>query len=288
MKKGALGLLVAIILLIVVFFAVGILLMGWASTEQQPQKQQPEPIGDNNSRIRIGAFNIQTFGEKKSENAKVMKSITSILSQYDLIAIQEIRDNSDTSILALMSTLPGYEYELSSRLGRTSSKEQYAIIYNPNRVQYITSYVYDDTNDTFEREPFIARFHSGSLDIVITVLHSKPDDAAGEIGALSSVISSEQARFVNESGFIVLGDLNADCSYYHGELIASMVSLISSDADTTTGSTNCAYDRIIVSRDLKQRIIDSGVEGFDKELNLTNEEARAVSDHYPVYAIIET
>ena len=49
---------------------------------------------------------------------------------YDIIAIQEIRDASQTALSALVDLANSdgsqYDYVVSERLGRTTSKEQYA------------------------------------------------------------------------------------------------------------------------------------------------------------------
>ncbi|MCK4555400.1 MAG: hypothetical protein KAT83_02230, partial [Candidatus Aenigmarchaeota archaeon] len=61
---------------------------------------------------------------------------------------------------------------------------------------------------------------------------------------------------------------------------------IDNSADTTTKSTDCAYDRIIFTSAVEPYFTgDSGVFRFDTEYGLTYDETVAVSDHYPVYAV---
>ena len=43
--------------------------------------------------IFIG-FNIQVFGPSKASKPEVMEVLASIISQFDIVAIQEIRDKS--------------------------------------------------------------------------------------------------------------------------------------------------------------------------------------------------
>ena len=53
--------------------------------------------------------------------------------------LQEIRDKDASSIHSLFAQVkdvdPVYEMDLSERMGRTSSKEQYAYIYRSNKLE---------------------------------------------------------------------------------------------------------------------------------------------------------
>jgi hypothetical protein len=94
---------------------------------------------------------------------------------------------------------------------------------------------------------------------------------ASELKTLESV--------VNSSGDVmILGDLNADCSYYSPAKSPEFDSwfwAIKDNEDTTVASTDCAYDRIILNMQAKDQFIDYGI---DK--NVTAD----VSDHYLVWA----
>ena len=84
--------------------------------------------------LRIGAFNIQVFGVTKASKPEVMAVLADIIHTYDIIAIQEIRDASQTVLPSLVSLVNAdglqYDYVVSDRLGRTTTKEQYAYIFN--------------------------------------------------------------------------------------------------------------------------------------------------------------
>lgn len=88
--------------------------------------------------LKIGSFNIQTLGPTKIANKTIVTTICQILSRYDIVAIQEIRDsNMDFVMTVLIDQLNNfvqskgvkYSYALSHRLGFTSYKEIYAFIY---------------------------------------------------------------------------------------------------------------------------------------------------------------
>lgn len=253
--------------------------------------------------IMIGAFNIQVFGTTKASDENVMNIISDIINRYDIVAIGEIRDSSGTAIQSLMEDVrdknPAYDYVVSERLGRTSSKEQYAYIYNTEKVvlkDTPQTYPEEPGTDPFHREPFIASFETveGSFIATFAVIHTDPDEAEEEIDALTDVAGYCMDILPEDEPVIIMGDFNADCSYFDedasGPLRAAEYSwLTGNELDTTTKSTVCTYDRIVVAGDYtKYYSGESGVLHFDELYNLDRDTTEDVSDHYPVYAVFYT
>lgn len=114
---------------------------------------------------------------------------------------------------------PQYDYVVSERLGRTVSKEQYAFIYNTQTMQVIGSpYVYPDTKDIFQREPYVVNFKamSGNFDFVLVTVHTDADNTATqEINDQPQVVADAKSRYQGEGDFLIMGDLNADCDYFN-------------------------------------------------------------------------
>lgn len=253
---------------------------------------------DTNSTIKVGAFNLQIFGTTKASKSEVMSVLSKIIRNYDVIAVQEIRDSSQTALPMLRDAVnsigdPQYDYIVSERLGRTSSKEQYAYLFNTKTMQVMGSpYVYPDSNDIFQREPYLSEFKTknGSFDFVLITIHTDPDTATQEINDLPKVVEDAKSRYQGEGDFIVMGDLNADCSYFNENGQSALRSsdycwVINNSVDTTTKSTDCTYDRIIITNPAKTDFTgDAGVLRFDVEYNLNYNNTITVSDHYPVYA----
>jgi deoxyribonuclease-1-like protein len=251
-----------------------------------------------NSTIKVGAFNLQAFGTTKASKPEVMSVLSKIIRNYDVIAVEEIRDSSQTALPKLKETVnsvegPQYDYVVSERLGRTTSKEQYAYLYNTQTIQLIGSpYTYPDTNDLFQREPYVSEFKAkgGNFSFVLITIHTDPDTATQEINDLPKVVDDAKSKFQGEGDFIVMGDLNADCSYFNENSQSPLRSsdyywIINNSVDTTTKSTDCTYDRIIITSPAKADFTgDSGMFRFDIAYNLTYDATIAVSDHHPVYA----
>ncbi|XP_038077129.1 deoxyribonuclease-1-like [Patiria miniata] len=214
--------------------------------------------------LLFGAFNVQTLGVTKMGKPEVVDYLTEILARYDVVLIQELRDASGEAIVDLLNALNEYsqhtyDFIISSRMGRSSYKEQYVYFYNPSKVSVIDAYEYPESHDEFERQPFIVRFQKichcfGLSEFAVAGIHIKPDDAVTELDYLSEVYD----HIVDTWGLqdvMIAGDFNADCSYVSSSKWSNIrlrtesrfAWLISDSADTTVSSTDCAYDRIVVA-----------------------------------------
>ena len=274
--------------------------------ETEPEDEE-EVVGReipqlNRSEVaRIATFNIKVFGKTKMGKPDVVTQLVDTVLQYDLVAIQEIKDIDETvpyDFLAELNNASGnfWNMSLSVRSGTQaddqSSQEQYAYYYNHSVFREIgEGELYNDSaNDYFQREPYRAQFellnasgNSSGFDFTLFTIHTKPASALAEIDALHEVIQSYQENDTTETDVILLGDLNADCSYASAqELWESPLRqpqynwLVNDIADTTVSSTDCAYDRIITLDDLNGRLVGSW--GIDTSITNTS-----VSDHYPVW-----
>uniref|UniRef100_A0A8C5HWJ9 Deoxyribonuclease n=1 Tax=Gouania willdenowi TaxID=441366 RepID=A0A8C5HWJ9_GOUWI len=222
------------------------------------------------SALKICAFNVQSFGESKANNRRVMGILMKILSRCDLCLIQEVRDQKGEAIQSLVKDLNRfdqsntYSYVESERLGRKTYKEQYVYIYRNNMLKVKELYQYpkaggeeNNETDVFAREPFIVRIHSPTTlvkDFVLIGQHTSPKTAMKEMDELYSVFKWLYKKWKTEN-VMILGDLNAGCSYVtiKGWRAVRLRSdprfrwLIGDEQDTTVReNTHCAYDRIIV------------------------------------------
>ncbi len=246
--------------------------------------------------IRIASFNIENFGRSKCSKEEIRETLAEIVERYDLTAIQEVRDESGETIPYFVSLLNQsgrfFHYALSPRVGDENRKEQYAFVYDTETIQLEEAgVVYADREHRFKRPPYLARFSAGKFDFVLVTIHTVPARAVEEINGLVGVVQSATEIFDGERDFIILGDLNADCTYFSEEKNSPLRTdgyywLIGDGEDTTVANTDCTYDRIIL---YGEELLDnytgiSGVFRFDEALGLNKEDAGRVSDHYPVWA----
>ena len=266
MKKKMSGVFYLLILLVIVFDAYN------SDSEWSVTGKVIKSF--NSEKITIANWNLQIFGISKASNSELMNSYADKINDYDIIFVQEIRDESGTAFIKLCSLLQGYECKISSRAGRSSSKEQYGVIYNKSLVlNYIKDFNPDKT-DRWERPPIEVGFNLGKYNLTIFNIHIKPDDVKNELNYLDDII-------LNAGYTALVGDLNSDCNYYNNEAETEFDNLnwiINDQEDTTSGSSNCAYDRIIVSDALKSKISDYGI---NKDIE------KEESDHYLVWFEIE-
>ena len=259
-----------------------------------PEAETNTPPTSSNT-IIIASFNIQLFGNAKTSNYEVMGILAETIAQFDLVAIQGIRDKTGTAmkILEVKADDFGADYDfiISPRLGRTTSKEQYAFFYKTSAIDVKGSYTFSDDKDKFQREPFIADFKAkgGSFDFVVINIHTDPDKATDEINALPGVIFDAKNHY-SEPDVILLGDLNADGKYYNENNYnlplrnSKYIWLITNNMDTTVAGTSNTYDRIIITSATAEDFMNiAGVFKFDQQFEM-EAEPKEVSDHYPVFA----
>jgi endonuclease/exonuclease/phosphatase family metal-dependent hydrolase len=221
--------------------------------------------------IKIANWNLNIFGQAKASDSELMNFYSSVIDDYDIIFVQEIRDKSGTAFPELCSMLQNYSCLSSTRAGRSDTKEQYGVIFK-KWINLTNFYDYNpDSSDRWERPPLRTDFDINGYRLIIYNIHTKPEDAKNELAYLETVTSD----FGN---VIVLGDLNADCSYYDNKKEKEFDSwkwAISDWQDTTSSSTDCAYDRIILNSDASEEYKSAGIyrKGITKE----------ISDHYPVW-----
>ncbi|KAI4798113.1 hypothetical protein KUCAC02_022278 [Chaenocephalus aceratus] len=222
--------------------------------------------------LLIGAFNIQCFGTRKSQNKEVMDIITQIVLRYDIILIQEVRDKDGTVTQRLMDLVNQHQ-----------------------TVSVNGSFQYDEgKRGDFSRPPFVVQFSSTQTavtDFVLIPIHTSPSTAVEELKALVDVVKEAKRKWQNNN-IMALGDFNAGSNYvpmYKRPTIPLFDLnvfhwLIGNYVDTTVSGSIQAYDRIVVTDDMYKGMSprSAGIFDFTNQYALTLDEAKAVSDHFPV------
>ncbi len=253
--------------------------------------------------LKIGSFNVKNFGTTKASNPYVMRRLARVLARYDIAFLQELRNKDQMAIFALkeaLETYTGKRYSIiiSQPLGRSTYKEQYAYLFNPSKVSLEDYYTYEDGEepiyDSFSREPFIAQFKDRATKTKFTTIgvHIAPSFVVNEMDELFNVYRDIQYRW-NNKNVVIMGDLNADCRYLDEYEEENLILFkdptfswhIKRGADSTTElNTHCAYDRFITAGKITKKVVASktGVYNLMEELDLYEDEANAISDHFPI------
>lgn len=223
--------------------------------------------------ISIACWNLQIFGPSKSSNETLLDYYVEKLDDYDIFIVQEIRDVSGDAIKTLAEGFPEYQYIISNRAGQSTSKEQYAVFYN-DQVTLIESYDYQaEYQQMMQRPPLKVTFTSNKWTFTIYTAHTQPNNVPVELTVLETIIDHP----IGDA--IIMGDLNADGSYYDEDNFAHFKDwqwIVTNDVDTTVASSNNTYDRIIINDASENNFIRFGV---------MDDVMKDQSDHYLLYAI---
>ncbi len=269
---------------------------GGPTTPVGPPPPQSPSAAAFSPTIKIATFNIQVFGTSKLQKTPVMQVLADVVRRFDLVAIQEVRSVDDTVLpqfaALINSTGVRYDFVIGPRLGRTNSKEQYAILFDTTRIEIDPSSVYTvpDPQDLLHREPLVARFRprgvppNQAFTFSLVNIHTDPDETATELDALADVFVGVQQNGTGEDDVILLGDLNVD-EYHLGKLgRLPGIGCVVAGVPTNTRRDK-TYDNIVFDR---RTTVEStgrwGVLDLMQEFSLSPAQALEVSDHMPVWA----
>jgi len=57
------------------------------------------PSAQSSLRLKIGSFNIQTIGHTKLGRPEFVEAVTKVLSRYDIVLIQEIKETDSFEVI---------------------------------------------------------------------------------------------------------------------------------------------------------------------------------------------
>jgi len=256
------------------------------------------PVARSGETIRIATFNIQVFGDSKSNKPHVMEYLARVVRQYDVVAVQEICSANQDLVPRFVDLINAqgrdYDYVIGPRLGGPMDQEQYGFLFDKASlvVDRTQLYTIDDPDDLLRREPLVAHFrvrgppeeNAFTFTLANVRIASDPSAAAREIDMLDKVFQSVLADGRKEDDVILLGDFNADHRHL-GELgavpgITWAVSGVPTDVQRTRQLDNLVFHKQATSEFTGR----GGVFDFMRKYNLTRDEALEISDHLPVWA----
>jgi hypothetical protein len=139
--------------------------------------------------------------------------------------------------------------------------ERYLFIYNPDKVTLEGSNLVSDPADSLPifdtspastglmvRQPFEGKFRAGGFDFILPTVHTSPSINLQELDRLERFY--RQIESEGEPDVIILGHLNADCSYLRPTDAIALRSpgyiwVVENGSDTTVSVSHCALDPLI-------------------------------------------
>lgn len=140
---------------------------------------------------------------------------------FDVIFLQEVMyDSSVTSFVSALNSVSGvtWAHKTTTAIGRSSYKERYATVYRTDRVAFLSTYVYNDSGDKFEREPQVIKLRDkiSNADYTFINWHTiwgTTSQRDQEIRDIVAVFKSVQNGSSSDQDVILLGDHNRPATH---------------------------------------------------------------------------
>jgi endonuclease/exonuclease/phosphatase family metal-dependent hydrolase len=265
--------------------------------------QTPRP-----ATITIASWNIEQFGKTKSSDPVRLARIAKVIKEFDVIAIQKIvhaESEGQDVVDRLTSELRGehrrtYDHVLGPRTGCPGGRvEQYAVLFDSQIVELVDSRtVEDDASQPYNmcRDPLVVKLRlrdtSATLTVTLIAVHTDPSPAyalESDLNALARIYQSVQAYDPEDDDVVLLGDLNAAPSDFEDlGAVPDIVYAVPDTGSMVQGSSrndNIVFQWQPTSEDYTGR---AGVFRVPQFLSISEEEAKRLSDHQPVFAVFFT
>ncbi|EEY66496.1 uncharacterized protein PITG_17114 [Phytophthora infestans T30-4] len=231
---------------------------------------------DNNRALLVASWNIRNISRRKE--IFLLERIADILKEFDIVALQEVRDL--IVLKRLKTMLPGWDYVVSEPVGRMSPGakkrvERYAFFYRRSAARLVEKcWLVEGSSDVFTRLPCVATFRATKesgvtgLELALINVHvsfAEKESRHAEIAEISRLANELSASVPINRKVVVLGDFNLSPQDVLGSLGSHKMALIRSPLSTTVFGK--LYDNIWLDRadfsncniDKPTYCVDSGV-----------------------------
>jgi len=257
------------------------------------------PAGRNSSAarttLRIASFDLRGLDDGRNDNPAVLELTSRLLNQFDLIALQGIRTRRDDILPELVQLLNKsgrkFDFMIGPRVGRSEDREQYAFVYDTQRVETDRFQLYsvEDPEDMLHREPLVGWFRAvgappqEAFTFSLVNIHVDPDLVQSELQALPNLVQAIANDGRGEDDILLVGNFNADARRLTNLTQSGMRILLDGIATNPQGSL--LLDNIVFpATNTTEYTGRSGSYDFLRHYNLTLEQAVLVSEHLPIWA----
>jgi len=245
--------------------------------------------------IRIASFSLEAFGESKLKKAAVVETIARMIRQFDVIALQHIQSKQQNIVPELLDKVNQsdrrYDYCIGPRVGSAPNQQQYAFLFDTDRVETDRQQLYtiDDPQALIEFDPLVAWFRckgvpsNKAFTFTLVNLRLDPLSNGKELKRMPDLIRSVRQDGRSEDDIILLGNFG----YSDSELssLHSIGMLFALEGIPTTVTGEAMLDNILFpARATDEFTGRSGVVDFLRQLNLSIDQAFQISTHMPIWA----
>lgn len=210
----------------------------------------------------------------------------------DLVFGQEVMyAESAASVASALTAVSGYtwDYRVTEAIGRSSYKERYAVFFRTDRVQLLSSTVWTDTGDKFEREPQIVKVRHIQTGADYTFINwhtvfGTTAERQAEIQQIASVFTAIQNGSSSDQDVILVGDHNREATSPWWTTLTAVSPTVSWRVNELTSiNTSCAfasrYDHFWMQNNHVTEYSTSGRDYIADMCAFRN----GLSDHAPIY-----
>lgn len=302
-----------------ILFAVIVLVTGFAMSKFEldelknlklvPKNSTSEesgevPVQHRGDVVKIASFHINVLTPGKLQKSHVTDHLARIIRQFDVVAIQGIRSRDDGTLPRLIefvnATGAKYDYVIGPRLPRQTKEEspgethqeQFAFVFDRAslEVDRLQLYTVDDPEDVMIREPLVAWFRvrgveeENAFTFSLVNIHLDEANRAQELAILPNVFTAVQGDGRDEDDVILLGNFQtSERDFQKLKSIPQVdwvVTATPTDVMATEQRSNIVFSGLATS-EYQGR---GGVIDFLRDHNLSEYQAREVSEEMPVWA----
>lgn len=245
--------------------------------------------------IRIASFSIEAFNETKLRKAAVIETIARMIRQFDVIALQHIQSKQHNIVPELLDKVNQsdrrYDYCIGPRVGTESNQQQFAFLFDTDRVETDRPQLYtvDDPQALMEFDPLVGWFRCKAVPsdkaFTFTLVNVRLDPLSNgkELKLLPDLIRSVRQDGRSEDDIILLGNFGYSDSEMQSLRNAGMIFALEGIPTTVTGEA--MLDNLVFpGRATDEFTGRTGVVDFLRQLNLSIDQAYQISTHMPIWA----
>ena len=250
----------------------------------------PRPV------IRIATFHADRLTETKLANRQVSDVLVRMISQFDVIAIQDIRARNlgllSELIEMINATGKQYNFATCPTAGRDSVQCYSAFLYDETGIDVDRTMVHsvDDPQGRFRHPPLVGLFRAKepaedeAFTFKLINVHIDSTRVGDERGLLDDIYRAVRDDPPEEDDVIMLGTFGGDVNRM--DPLAEILDVTTAIVDTpTTLRGTRPVDNILFNRRASTEFTGrADVTDLVRQFELSLPDAQEVSDHLPVWA----
>lgn len=255
--------------------------------------------GQRPSDLVIASWALGGFGPEQLADETVMPIFASVIKNFDIIALQQVRVSQRDFLPRLAARINRegrqYEYLSSGDIAgwpNDQQEEQVVFLFDSRRAYADRTQLYQvaDPDRRLTHRPLVAWFRAAQADprrawtFSLVNVQVELARARGEVEELPNLINAVANDGRGEDDVILAGLFQADHAYLSGTVGEKRFWVANRDRATDVEGRFQTSNLIIDRRSTSESLLRGGVTDFLRQHNLSIEHAKRVSPYLPVHA----